>query len=143
LANFPVAYCGLKIITSLALRFPDFQRWKKEGLMLIINATGVPQLAYACDRTVLSAVSLRLPDDISERLEHLSKKTGRTKTFYMIQAIKEHLDNLEGLYLAEQSLIENRAGRSKTYTLNLQLSITSQNGGHFTRLQRFFFISLS
>ncbi|SCN46969.1 hypothetical protein BAZMOX_28918_4 [methanotrophic endosymbiont of Bathymodiolus azoricus (Menez Gwen)] len=26
LANFPVAYCGLKIITSLALRFPDFQR---------------------------------------------------------------------------------------------------------------------
>ena len=32
LANFPVAYCGLKIITSLALRFPDFQRW------LYINA---------------------------------------------------------------------------------------------------------
>ena len=27
LANFPVAYCGLKIITSLSLRFPDFQRW--------------------------------------------------------------------------------------------------------------------
>ncbi|SCN46750.1 hypothetical protein BAZMOX_02753_3 [methanotrophic endosymbiont of Bathymodiolus azoricus (Menez Gwen)] len=26
MANFPVAYCGLKIITSLALRFPDFQR---------------------------------------------------------------------------------------------------------------------
>ena len=25
-ANFPVAYCGLKIITSLSLRFPDFQR---------------------------------------------------------------------------------------------------------------------
>jgi len=22
-----VAYCGLKIITSLSLRFPDFQRW--------------------------------------------------------------------------------------------------------------------
>jgi hypothetical protein len=29
LANFPVAYCGLKIITSLSLRFPDFQRMKK------------------------------------------------------------------------------------------------------------------
>ena len=28
LANFPVAYCGLKIITSLSLRFPDFQRKK-------------------------------------------------------------------------------------------------------------------
>lgn len=66
----------------------------------------------------MSAVSLRLPNEISERLEHLSKETGRTKTFYMIQAIKEHLDDLEGLYLAEQRLIENRAGRSKTYTLN-------------------------
>ena len=66
----------------------------------------------------MSAVSLRLPNEISERLEHLSKETGRTKTFYMIQAIKEHLDDLKGLYLAEQNLIENRAGRSKTYTLN-------------------------
>ncbi|SCN47632.1 hypothetical protein BAZMOX_464333_0 [methanotrophic endosymbiont of Bathymodiolus azoricus (Menez Gwen)] len=26
MANFPVAYCGLKIITSLTFRFPDFQR---------------------------------------------------------------------------------------------------------------------
>ncbi|SCN47197.1 hypothetical protein BAZMOX_392425_0 [methanotrophic endosymbiont of Bathymodiolus azoricus (Menez Gwen)] len=26
MANFHVAYCGLKIITSLSLRFPDFQR---------------------------------------------------------------------------------------------------------------------
>jgi len=66
----------------------------------------------------MSAVSLRLPDEISDRLEHLSKETGRTKTFYMIQAIKEHLDDLEDLYLAEQRLIENRAGRSKTYTLD-------------------------
>ncbi|SCN47157.1 hypothetical protein BAZMOX_345802_0 [methanotrophic endosymbiont of Bathymodiolus azoricus (Menez Gwen)] len=32
LANFPVAYCGLKIITSLALRFPDFQRQYLEQL---------------------------------------------------------------------------------------------------------------
>jgi hypothetical protein len=31
LANFPVTYCGLKIITSLALRFPDFQRKKIWG----------------------------------------------------------------------------------------------------------------
>ncbi|SCN47653.1 Serine/threonine protein kinase [methanotrophic endosymbiont of Bathymodiolus azoricus (Menez Gwen)] len=33
MANFPVAYCGLKIITSLSLRFPDFQR-KAEGKAL-------------------------------------------------------------------------------------------------------------
>jgi hypothetical protein len=32
LANFPVAYCELKIITSLSLRFPDFQRCIDDSL---------------------------------------------------------------------------------------------------------------
>lgn len=63
------------------------------------------------------AVSLRLPDDISHRLNDLAQLTGRSKTFYMIEAIREHLDNLEDLYVAEQRLIEIRAGRNQTYTL--------------------------
>ena len=33
------------------------------------------------------------------------------------EAILEHLDELEALYLAEQRLMDNRAGRSHTYTL--------------------------
>jgi len=38
-ANCPVAYHGLKIITSLALRFPDFQRMiiDKEKLFFIMT----------------------------------------------------------------------------------------------------------
>jgi RHH-type transcriptional regulator, rel operon repressor / antitoxin RelB len=67
--------------------------------------------------TIMSAVSIRLPDDVSTRLEDLAKLTGRSKTFYMIEAIREHLDDIEDLYLAEQRLIENRAERSKTYSL--------------------------
>lgn len=63
------------------------------------------------------AVSLRLPDDISSRLTDLAQITGRSKTFYMIEAIREHLDDLEDLYIAEQRLIEIRAGRSQTHTL--------------------------
>ncbi|MHB1677637.1 MAG: type II toxin-antitoxin system RelB family antitoxin [Sulfuriferula sp.] len=63
------------------------------------------------------AVSLRLPDDISNRLESLARLTGRSKTFYMIEAIRKHIDDLEDLYVAEQRLIEVRAGRSKTFTL--------------------------
>lgn len=63
------------------------------------------------------AVSLRLPEDVSSRLQNLSQLTGRSKTFYMIEAIREHLDDLEDLYIAEQRLIEMRAGRSKTHTL--------------------------
>jgi RHH-type rel operon transcriptional repressor/antitoxin RelB len=65
----------------------------------------------------MSAVSIRLPDDVSMRLQELAQLTGRSKTFYMIEAIREHLDDLEDLYIAEKRLIEIRAGRSKTYSL--------------------------
>ena len=57
------------------------------------------------------------PPDIEERLDRLAKTTGRTKSFYAREAILEHLGELEDLYIAEQRLIENRAGRSRTYTL--------------------------
>jgi len=39
------------------------------------------------------------------------------KTFYAREAILEYLDELEDLYLAELRLIDNRAGRSRTCTL--------------------------
>jgi len=65
----------------------------------------------------MSAVSIRLPDDVSARLQDLAQLTGRSKSFYMIEAIRTHLDDLEDLYIAEQRLIEVRAGRSKTHTL--------------------------
>lgn len=39
------------------------------------------------------------------------------QTFYMLEAIRAHLDDLEDLYIAEQRLIEIRAGRSKTHSL--------------------------
>ena len=65
----------------------------------------------------MGAVSLRLPDDVSRRLQQLADRTGRSKTFYMIEAIQEHLDDLEDLYLAEQRLIDLRAGKSETVPL--------------------------
>jgi RHH-type transcriptional regulator, rel operon repressor / antitoxin RelB len=72
----------------------------------------------------MSAVSLRLPDDVSERLARLSARTGRSKTYYMIEAITEHLDDLEDLYVAEQRWIDIQAGRSKTHTLEeVELSL--------------------
>ncbi len=62
-------------------------------------------------------LAIRLPEEIEERLNVLAKATGRTKTFYAREAILEHLEDLEDLYLAEQRLIEIQAGRSKTHTL--------------------------
>ena len=65
----------------------------------------------------MNAVSLRLPDEVAQRLQRLARRTGRSKTFYMIEAIREHLDDLEDLYLAEQRLIDLRAGKSKAVPL--------------------------
>lgn len=66
----------------------------------------------------MGSVSLRLPNDISDRLQNLAQRTGRSKTFYMLEAIREHLDDMEDLYISEQRLIEFRSGRSKTHTLD-------------------------
>ena len=63
-----------------------------------------------------SAVSLRLPEDLKSRLEKLSKRTGRSKSFYMIEAISEKLEDLEDLYLAEERTRALRAGLSGTIT---------------------------
>ncbi|GAB1426451.1 MAG: TraY domain-containing protein [Thauera sp.] len=65
----------------------------------------------------MSAVSLRLPDDVSQRLQRLAQLTGRSKTFYMIEAIRDHLDDLEDLYLAEQRLADIQSGQTQTIAL--------------------------
>lgn len=63
-------------------------------------------------------LAIRLPSDVEARLEALAKATGRTKTFYAREAILEHLDDLEDIYLAEKRLIANRAGESEIYSLD-------------------------
>ena len=63
------------------------------------------------------ALSIRLPGEIEARLSKLAAQTGRTKSYYITEAICEHLDDLEDLYLAEKRLTALRAGRGKTHTL--------------------------
>lgn len=65
----------------------------------------------------MSPVALRLPGEVSQRLQQLARRTGRSKTFYILEAIREHLDDLEDLYLAEQRLIDLRAGKSRAVSL--------------------------
>lgn len=55
---------------------------------------------------------IRLEPEIEERLEKLAKNTGRTKTFYAREAILEHLEDLEDVYLAKHSL--KKGGRIYT-----------------------------
>jgi len=62
-------------------------------------------------------LAIRLPEDIEKRLAALAKETGRTKSFYVREAILEHLDDLEDIYLAGQRLREIHEGKVKTVPL--------------------------
>ncbi|MDB5527244.1 MAG: putative DNA-binding protein with an domain [Devosia sp.] len=62
--------------------------------------------------------AVRLPDELFERLNALAARTGRTATFYIREAVEEHLDELEDLYLAEDVLARRHAGDDKTLTLD-------------------------
>ena len=61
--------------------------------------------------------ALRWSDEVSRRLQRLAGLTGRSRIFDMIEAIKENLDDLEDLSLAEQRLIDIRARKSETVPL--------------------------
>lgn len=58
-------------------------------------------------------LAIRLPPEIESRLEALAKKTGRTKSYYVREAIVEYLGDLEDIYLAEKRLTAVRAGKSR------------------------------
>ena len=62
-------------------------------------------------------LSISLPIEIENRLTALATATGRTNSFYAHQAIVEHLDDLEDLYLAEKTLLRIRSGMGCTYSL--------------------------
>ena len=62
--------------------------------------------------------AVRLPDETYERLKALAEKTGRTATFYIREAIDQHLEDLEDLYLAEKTLARVKEGTEQTYSLD-------------------------
>jgi RHH-type transcriptional regulator, rel operon repressor / antitoxin RelB len=62
-------------------------------------------------------ITVRLPKEIEDRLTALAKATGRTKTFYVRQAILEHIEDMEDLLIAEKRWEDLQAGRSRTYSL--------------------------
>ena len=62
-------------------------------------------------------LAIRLPQSVEKRLEKLARRTGRTKTFYVREAILQHLEDLEDIYAAERVLDRIRNGRERTISL--------------------------
>lgn len=66
--------------------------------------------------------SLRLNEEIENRLAHLAKATGRTKSYYLRKLIEDNLDDLEDRYIAEQRL-ENPAKRLTSKEMRQELGL--------------------
>ena len=62
-------------------------------------------------------VVTRFDVDTVNRLTNLAKLTGRTKSYYIKEAVKEKLDDMELVYLAQSRSEDVRAGRSSTISL--------------------------
>ncbi len=49
-------------------------------------------------------LSVILPIELERRLEELARTTGRTKTFYVKEALQAHIEDMEDRYLAFERL---------------------------------------
>jgi RHH-type rel operon transcriptional repressor/antitoxin RelB len=65
----------------------------------------------------VTMLAVRLPEEIETRLESLAETTGRTKSFYVREAILTYLDELEDAYLAAARLEDLKKGKGRLYTL--------------------------
>ena len=61
----------------------------------------------------MGTLAIRLPDEIHERLNRLSKETARPKAFYIKAALAEYLDDIEDTYLAEATLERIKRGEEQ------------------------------
>ncbi|MCL5104035.1 MAG: ribbon-helix-helix protein, CopG family [Armatimonadetes bacterium] len=57
-------------------------------------------------------IAVRLPEEIEKRLCLLAKRTGRTKTYYVREAILRYIEEMEDNYIAIERL--EKPGRRLT-----------------------------
>ena len=71
----------------------------------------------------MSVLSLRLPDDIHDRLNKLAEKTKRTKSSFIKEMIETSLEEYEEAYLALERLNEKNARYLTTEELEEELGL--------------------
>ncbi len=71
----------------------------------------------------MSTLSVRLPDELFERLENLSIKTRRTKSSFIKQMIEEIIEDYEDAYLALDRLKNKKSDYLTTEEVEKELGI--------------------
>lgn len=62
------------------------------------------------------ATSIRLAPEISNRLDRLAAKTGRSKAFYLREIIADGIGEMEDYYLAVATRERVRKGKEKVHS---------------------------
>ncbi len=60
--------------------------------------------------------SVRFSPEIEERLDRLSKETGRSKSYYIKEMVEGTIDAVEDCYLAEATLERIRSGKEVVHS---------------------------
>ncbi|WIW67572.1 ribbon-helix-helix protein, CopG family [Kocuria sp. ChxB] len=63
------------------------------------------------------ATSVKLSDETGAKLERLAARTGRSKSYYLREAVETHIDQLVRDYELLETAQNVRAGRERTYSL--------------------------
>lgn len=61
---------------------------------------------------------VRIPKELNNRLVVLAERTDRSRSYYIRQALEIHIDELEDIYLAENTLNRIKHGEESTYSLD-------------------------
>ena len=61
-------------------------------------------------------LSIRLDGELLARLDKLSKQTGRSKTYYVREALIEKMEDMEDAYMAKKVLTKVKSGKAKIFT---------------------------
>jgi RHH-type rel operon transcriptional repressor/antitoxin RelB len=62
-------------------------------------------------------INFRADEELDKRLERLAKLTGRSKTFYIREAVITHIDDLEDIYLTDQVMDRLEADTESLHAL--------------------------
>lgn len=65
-----------------------------------------------------AVTSLRIPTDLCERYNRLAKETGRSRSYYINEALADSIDRLEYEYGVMKKVEDWRAGRLETYSID-------------------------
>lgn len=65
-----------------------------------------------------AVTSMRIPTELNERYNRLAKETGRSRSYYVNEALADSIDRFEYEYGILRDIEDYRAGRLETYSID-------------------------